>query len=84
MTAKTRAIPSLHRDSFLAPLARGTRTLPGAASGNTTSPYCRAVMGNCADHVTVTETFSLTRQLRNPVTIPLSVQLAYGYTYTLK
>jgi hypothetical protein len=27
------AIPSLHRDSFLAPLALGTRTLPGAFVG---------------------------------------------------
>ena len=33
MTAKTRAKPSLHRDSFVAPLARGTRTLPGAVVG---------------------------------------------------
>jgi len=31
--AKTRAKPSLHRDSFLAPLARGTRILPGAVVG---------------------------------------------------
>jgi len=33
MMAKTRAKPSLHRDKFLAPLARGTRTLPGAVVG---------------------------------------------------
>jgi len=33
MTAKTRAKPSLHRDSFVAPLARGTGTLPGAVVG---------------------------------------------------
>jgi len=33
MTAKTRAKPSLHRDSFVAPLARGTSTLPGAVVG---------------------------------------------------
>jgi hypothetical protein len=33
MTAKTRAKPSLHRDSFVAPLARGTRTLHGAVVG---------------------------------------------------
>jgi len=33
MTAKTRAKPSLHRDSFVAPLARGNRTLPGAVVG---------------------------------------------------
>ena len=33
MTAKTRAKPSWHRDSLLAPLARGTRTLPGAYVG---------------------------------------------------
>jgi hypothetical protein len=33
MTAKTRAKPSLHRDSFVAPLPRGTRTLPGAVVG---------------------------------------------------
>ena len=40
-TAKTRAIPSLHRDSFLAKVPGHN---PDAASGNTTSPYCRAVM----------------------------------------
>jgi hypothetical protein len=54
LDGKNCAIPSLHRDSFLAnPEYSG---LPGAApdasvgagSGNTTSPYCRAVMGNCA------------------------------------
>ncbi|MBN2395775.1 MAG: hypothetical protein JXC36_04845, partial [Candidatus Atribacteria bacterium] len=33
MTAKTRAKPSLHRDSLSAPLARGTRILPGAVVG---------------------------------------------------
>jgi hypothetical protein len=33
MTAKTRAKPSLHRDSLSAPLPRGTRTLPGAVVG---------------------------------------------------
>jgi len=38
MTAKTRAIPSLHRDSFL-PKVSGL--CPDAASGNTTSLYCR-------------------------------------------
>jgi len=45
MTAKTRAKPSLHRDSFVAPLARGTRTLPGAVVGlrllkHTAGPLC--------------------------------------------
>ena len=39
------AIPSLHRDSFSAPLARGTRTLPGAVVGlrllkHTAGPLC--------------------------------------------
>jgi hypothetical protein len=41
---KKHAIPSLHRDNFLAPLARGIRTCPVLASGNTTSLYCRAVI----------------------------------------
>ena len=39
-TAKTRAIPSLHRDSFL---AKVPGLCPVLASGNTTSLYCRAV-----------------------------------------
>jgi len=39
-TAKTRAIPSLHRDSFL---AKVPGLCPVLSSGNTTSPYCRAV-----------------------------------------
>jgi hypothetical protein len=55
MTAKTRAIPSLpagrqglHRDIPIAIgiLAKENRTWPDASSGNTTSPYCRAVSGN--------------------------------------
>ena len=37
---KKHAIPSLHRDSFV---AKEHRTWPVLASGNTTSPYCRAV-----------------------------------------
>ena len=37
------AIPSLHHDSFL---AKVPGPCPDAASGNTTSPYCRAVSGN--------------------------------------
>jgi hypothetical protein len=39
MTAKTRAIPSLHRD-YLSAKVQGH--CPVLASGNTTSPYCRA------------------------------------------
>jgi hypothetical protein len=38
--AKTRAIPSLYRDY----LPSKFHDLPGTASGNTTSLYCRAVM----------------------------------------
>ena len=45
MTGKKRAIPSLHRDSFL---AKVTGLCPDAASGNATSLYCRAVsVNNC-------------------------------------
>jgi hypothetical protein len=40
MTAKTRVIPSLHRDYFS---AKAPGRLPDASSGNATSPYCRAV-----------------------------------------
>ena len=40
LTAKTRAIPSLHRDNFP---AKEPRLCPVLASGNTTSLYCRAV-----------------------------------------
>ena len=40
MTAKTRAIPSLHRDNFA---AKVPGLCPVPASGNTTSLYCRAV-----------------------------------------
>ncbi|MFZ0472128.1 MAG: hypothetical protein WAL94_05905 [Bacteroidales bacterium] len=43
MTAKTRAIPSLHRDNFL---AKVPGLCPVLSSGNTTSPYCRAVVLN--------------------------------------
>jgi hypothetical protein len=39
-TAKTHAIPSLHRDNFL---AKVPGLNPVLASGNTTSLYCRAV-----------------------------------------
>jgi len=41
MTAKTRAIPGLHRDHFQ---AKVPGHCPDAAPGNTTSLYCRAVM----------------------------------------
>jgi hypothetical protein len=40
MTAKTRAIPSLHRDNFS---AKVPGHCPVLSSGNTTSLYCRAV-----------------------------------------
>jgi hypothetical protein len=40
-TAKTRAIPSWHRDNFL---AKVPGRCPVLASGNTTSLYCRAVI----------------------------------------
>ncbi len=40
-TAKTRAIPSLHRDSFV---AKVPGPCPDASSGNATSLYCRAVI----------------------------------------
>ena len=43
MTAKTRAIPSLHRDYLP---AKETGQLPGAASGNTAYLYCSAIMLN--------------------------------------
>ena len=42
-TAKTRVIPSLHRDNFL---AKVPGFWPVLASGNTTSLYCRAVSKN--------------------------------------
>ena len=42
-TAKTRAIPSLHCDSFL---AKVPELCPVLSSGNATSLYCRAVSGN--------------------------------------
>jgi hypothetical protein len=45
-TAKTRAIPSLHRDSFL---AKVPGPCPVLSSGNTTSLYCRAVSSNNLD-----------------------------------
>jgi hypothetical protein len=40
MTAKTRAIPSLHHDHFS---AKAPGQWPVLTSGNATSPYCRAV-----------------------------------------
>jgi len=40
MTCKNHAIPSLHRDSFL---AKVPGPCPDATSGNATSLYCRAV-----------------------------------------
>jgi hypothetical protein len=40
---KNHAIPSLHRDSFL---AKVSGPCPVLSSGNTTSPYCRAVSGH--------------------------------------
>ena len=45
-TAKTRAIPSLYRENFLAKVPGHYTVL---SSGNTTSPYCRAVRKNTGD-----------------------------------
>ena len=42
--AKNCAIPSLHRDSFL---AKVISTCPGASSGNVFALYCRAVRFQC-------------------------------------
>ena len=47
-TAKTRAIPSLHRDYFS---AKAPGQWPVLASGNATSPYCRAVMRNNSQYL---------------------------------
>ena len=44
------AIPSLHRDSFA---AKVPGPCPVLALGNTTSPYCRAVMVNCLTSCTL-------------------------------
>jgi hypothetical protein len=43
MTAKTRAIPSLHRDSYV---AKVPGPCPVLASGNAYLLYCRAVSKN--------------------------------------
>ena len=51
-TAKTRAIPSLHRDSFS---AKVPGPCPVLASGNATSPYCRAVVLNRQMAVDITK-----------------------------
>ena len=56
MTAKTRAIPSLHRDSFA---AKVPGLCPVLASGNTTSPYYRAVSNYFM--TTLTESIQMTR-----------------------
>ena len=47
LTAKTRAIPSSHRDSNV---AKEIRREPVLSSGNTTSPYCRAVSNHNLCH----------------------------------
>jgi hypothetical protein len=47
-TAKTRAIPSLHRDSFS---AKVPGLCPVLASGNATSLYCRAVRLHPSNHL---------------------------------
>ena len=51
MTAKTRAKPSLHRDSFVAPLARGTRTLPGAVVGLRLLKHTAGPLANIAQKI---------------------------------
>jgi hypothetical protein len=55
LDGKKCAIPSLHRDSFL---AKVHRTWPVLPSGNTTSPYCRAV--RCHSLIPSRITFSMT------------------------
>ena len=51
MTAKTRAKPSLHRDSFVAPLTRGTMILPGAVVGLRLLKHTAGPLGPIAAHV---------------------------------
>jgi hypothetical protein len=53
-TAKTRDIPSLHRDSFL---AKVPGLCPVLSSGNATSLYCRAVMCNALTSCTINNIF---------------------------
>jgi len=52
-TAKSGAIPFLHRDppagGAKVPGPDSYRDCPDAASGNTTSPYCQAVIVNCSN-----------------------------------
>jgi hypothetical protein len=49
LDGKKYAILSLHRNSFM---AKVPRPCPDAASGNTTSPYCRAVNKNVNNNTT--------------------------------
>ena len=63
-TAKTRAIPSLHRDNFS---AKEPGLCPVLASGNTTSLYCRAVRW----HVPTDLTFSLNPKIKIQIFCPL-------------
>ena len=68
MTAKTRAIPSLHRDSFL---AKVPGLGPVLASGNTTSPYCRAVSKNATVVIGLAlylDKFQMTSKFRGTLT----------------
>jgi len=69
--AKTRTIPSLHRDSFL---AKVPGPYPVLSSGNTTSPYCRAVMFKPIN-TTRRENSGLQRPKHNSLKIDINVSL---------
>jgi len=53
LDAKNRAKPSLHRDNFLAPLARGTWTLPGAVVGLRLLKHTAGPLAQIFQYVTI-------------------------------
>ncbi len=76
MTAKTRAIPFLHRDSFIAYRDIFVAVL---SSGNTTSPYCRAVRQHAETTTNMKERTSLSTKLITSHLLLLPIILMIGY-----
>jgi hypothetical protein len=75
---KNHAIPSLHRDSFV---AYRDSFVAVPVSGNTTSPYCRAVSKNAAaeiGHAPYLDKFLMTTILSGTLTTNPDAQPAPG------
>jgi hypothetical protein len=76
MTAKTRAIPALHREHLL---AKEPGQVTGASLGNTTSPYCRAVSTHGRQLIIFRKFDTMKKYLRYPSILLFACLLLFSF-----